>query len=85
MPKVKKELGKVTHWYDKIGVGVVKMAGSLKVGDRIKVSHGDEEFDCAVESMQIEHESVESAKKGDEAAIKFPQKAKEGSIVSPAE
>ena len=80
--KTKKELGKVTHWYDKIGVGVVRMAGSLKVGDRIKVRHGEEEFECAVDSMQIDHKSVKSAKKGDEAAIKFPKKAKEGSTVS---
>lgn len=76
-----KEIGTVTHWYDKIGVAVVQLSGALHVGDKIKVQRGDEEFDATVESMQIEREDVESAKKGDEAAIKLPQKAKEGATV----
>ena len=76
-----KEIGKITHWYDKIGVAVVKLTGSLKVGDQIKVRRGDEKFDCRVESMQIDHEDVKSAKKGDEAAIKLPQKTKEGADI----
>lgn len=76
-----KEIGKVTHWYDKIGVAVVKLSRPLKVGDKIKIRRGEEEFETEVASMQIEHENVESAKKGDEAAIKLPQKTKEGSAV----
>lgn len=76
-----KEIGKITHWYDKIGVAVVKLTGTLKAGDKIKVRRGEEEFETEVESMQIEHENVESAKKGDEAAIKLPQKTKEGAAV----
>ena len=76
-----KEVGKVTHWYDKIGVAVVDLSGSLKVGDQIKVRRGDEEFETAVESIQIDHEPVKSAKKGDEAAIKLPQKTKEGATI----
>ena len=81
--KMAKEIGKITHWYDKIGVAVLKMSGKLNVGDEIKIKHGeDEEFSCKVESMQIDHENVESVKKGDDVAIKLPQKVKEGSIVS---
>ena len=76
-----KEIGKITHWYDKIGVAVVKLTGSLKVGAQIKIRRGDEEFDTTVESMQIDHENVKSTKKGDEAAIKLQQKTKEGAIV----
>ena len=76
-----KQVGVVTHWYDKIGVAVVKLSDSLKVGDRIKISRGNEEFEAVVESMQVDHENVESAKSGDEAAIKLSQKAKEGAIV----
>jgi putative protease len=79
MPK--KEVGKVTHWYDKISVAVVKLSDALKVGDSIKVERGEEEFDDTVSSMQINHEDVESGKKGDEVAIKLTQKAKEGSTI----
>ena len=33
-----KEIGKVNHWYDKAQVAVVKLSGSLKVGDKIKTT-----------------------------------------------
>ena len=74
-------VGKVIHWYDKISVAVVKLTKGLKVGDSIKVKHGDDEFEDTVSSMQLDHESVKSGKKGQEVAIKLSQKAKEGSEI----
>lgn len=80
-----KEIGKVTHWYDKIGVAVVKLSGTLKVGDQIKIKRADIESEDTVASMQIDHADVKSGKKGDEVAIRLSQKAKEGSVISLAE
>ena len=77
----KKPLGKVAHYFDKAMVAVIKLDGGLKVGDEIKFVKGGEEFTQTVESMQIEHESIKSAKKGQEAAIKVNQPAKEGTLV----
>lgn len=77
-----KEIGKVTHWYDKVGVAVVKLKSALKVGDKVKVTRGDNEYEETLTSMQIDHKDVSSAKKGDDAAIKLSQKAKEGSTIS---
>ena len=74
-------VGKVIHWYDKISVAVVKLAKSLKVGDSIKVKHGESEFGDEVTSMQLEHEAIKSGKKGDEVAIKLSQKANVGSEI----
>ncbi len=76
-----KEIGKVTHYYDKIGVMVVKLSDKVSVGDKIKVKRGDEEIEETVDSMQIEHENIQSAKKGDEIAIKISGKTKEGAVV----
>ncbi len=78
---MEKEIGKVTHYYDKIGVLVVKLTDKVSVGDRIKVRRGDEEFEETIESMQVEHENIDKAKKGDEIAIKISQPTKEGAIV----
>jgi len=78
---MEEEIGKVAHWYDKINVAVLDLSGTLKIGDKIKVSHGNNEFECAVESMQVNHEQVPSAKKGDEVAIKLPQKTKTGAVL----
>jgi len=74
-------VGKVIHWYDKIGVAVVKLGKGLKVGDSIKVKHGDSEFGDEVSSIQLNHEPIKSGKKGDEVAIKLSQKASVGSEI----
>lgn len=74
-------IGKVTHWYDKLSVAVIKLGKTLKVGDEIKVKRGDVEFTEAVASMQLDHKSVSSGKSGDEVAVKFSQQAKEGAEV----
>ena len=73
-------MGEVTHYYDKIGVAVVKLvSGDLKVGDKVKlVNSAGEEFEQEIKSMQIEHAKIEIAKKGDEFGLKVdtPAKAK---------
>ena len=73
-----KQIGTVTHWYDKLGVAVVKLTGKLSKGDAVKVKKGEEEFEDIVSSLQIDHKDVASAKKGDDAAIKLSRRAKEG-------
>lgn len=78
---MEKEVGKVTHWYDKAGVAVLDLAGALKVGDKVKVKKGEAEFEETISSMQIDHKEVASAKKGDEVAVKFSQKAREGAVI----
>ena len=76
-----KKIGTVTHWYDKIGVAVIKLTGALSKGDTIKVQKADEEFEEVVSSLQIDHKDVSSAKRGDDAAIKLSRRAKEGAGV----
>lgn len=71
------KVGTVTHYYDKIGVGIVKLAAPLRVGDTIKVVRKDGEFTQQVSSIEIKHQSVASGKKGDEIGIKMDQVVKE--------
>lgn len=80
-----KEVGKVIHWYDKIGVAVIKLAGALRVGDRIKVKRGETEFEETISSMQLGHQPVDGGKKGEEIAVKLSQAAKDGAVVSTLE
>jgi len=77
----KKPLGKVVHYFDKAMVAVIKLDSGLKVGDEVRFVKGDEEFTQTIESMQIEHEAIKSAKKGQEAAVKVDQVAKTGTLV----
>jgi translation elongation factor EF-1alpha len=76
-----KLVGEITHFFDKIGVGVVKLSGALKTGDEIVVSVHGQEFEQAVDSMQMEHEKIAKAKKGQEIGMKLAGPAKEGSLV----
>lgn len=77
-----KPIGKVAHYYDKIGVAVVDLTqGSLKVGQKIKFKVGDEEFEQSVESLQVDHQSVDQVKKGDSFGLKVDQPTKPGTQV----
>jgi len=79
-----KKVGTVTHFYGKIGVAIIDLSGTLKVGDRIKFENGTE-AEQTVDSMQIEHEQVKEAKKGDMVGLKVEQKVHEGATVYLAE
>ncbi len=75
------QIGKVTHYYDKLGVAVVEiMNQSLKVGDTIKVSGHDKEFKQTIDSLQVEHKQVNEIAKGDSGAVKLDQPVKEGDV-----
>ena len=49
-----KQIGTVTHWYDKLGVAVIKLTGKLSKGDEIMVQKGAEEFEEKVRSGSYE-------------------------------
>ena len=73
-----KLIGKVTHYFGKIGVAVIKLEDSLKVGDTIRIVGGQTDFTQTVESMEIEHKKVKEAKAGDSVGVKVAQKVREG-------
>lgn len=74
-------VGKVIHYYDKIGVAVIVLKKALKIGDKIKFVHGDNSFEQVVESMQLEHAQVTESKKGQEVAVKVDSEARTGVLV----
>jgi translation elongation factor EF-1alpha len=80
------QLGKITHYYDKIGVAVVKVGKKgLAVGDVVTISHGDTKFNQTIESLQVEHDQIKKAKSGDIVGMKVDQPVKEGYIISSAD
>ncbi|MBI2047264.1 translation elongation factor-like protein [Candidatus Pacearchaeota archaeon] len=71
-----KEIGKVTHYFDGINVAVVELTAALKKGDKIKLKGATTDFEQKVESMQIEHEPVDKAKKGDAIGMKVADRVR---------
>lgn len=74
-----KKVGVITHYYDKIGVAVIELEGTLKVGDTIHV-HDSVDFTMEVSSIQIEHENVDKAGKGQSVGLKVDQPVKKGEV-----
>ena len=73
-----KLIGKVTHYFSNIGVAVIELSDSLKVGDTIRIVGGETDFNQVVESMEVEHQKVEEAKSGDSVGLKVSQKVRDG-------
>lgn len=76
MPEM--EIGYVTHYFGHISVAAIQLTnGELAVGDTIHIKGHTSDFVTKIESMQVEHESVPTAKKGDGIGIKVPLPVRE--------
>ncbi len=64
------EVGKVEHYYSKLGVVAIKLTGTLKVGDLIEIGGEEEAIRQRIASMQINREDVEEASAGQSIGIK---------------
>lgn len=74
-----KLVGKVTHYFSNIGVAVVDLSAPLGQGDEIRIIGGESvDFNQKVDSMQIDREEVQKAKKGDSIGLKVSEKVREG-------
>lgn len=75
------EVGTVTHYYHRIGVVIVEITASLKVGNLIRIRGSTTDFKQTVESMEIEHEKIQEAKPGDAIGLKVEEKVRESDKV----
>lgn len=73
-----KLIGEVSDFFAQVNAAAIKLAAPLKVGDKIKIKGGENEFEQEVESMQINRKPVQAAKKGDEVGILLVDKARKG-------
>ncbi len=70
------KIGTVSHFFDKASVAAIKLSAGLKVGDTIHIKGATTDFTQVIDSMQIDREAVESAKKKDEIGIKVNEKCR---------
>jgi len=76
-----KRIGEVSHYFDRISVAVINLTSNLAKGDKIHFLDHGSDFLQDVTSMQIEHETIDAAKKGDEVAIKVAKPVKKSTSV----
>ena len=82
-PKVLKKnlIGIVTHYFPKVRAAVVKLKAPLSVGDTVKIKGHTTDFIQTVNSMQIDHVPLGTAKKGDEIGLLVNSRVRGNDIV----
>ncbi|MGB2844231.1 MAG: EF-Tu/IF-2/RF-3 family GTPase [Candidatus Aminicenantaceae bacterium] len=79
---MEEEIGRITHYFSKINVGILELSkGTLQVGDSIHIKGHTTDLYQKVESIQVEHASVDSAKPGEPVGIKVEGPVRENDIV----
>ncbi|MDI6826619.1 MAG: translation elongation factor-like protein [Candidatus Aenigmarchaeota archaeon] len=81
MEEEKKPVGKITHYYTKIGVAVVELTDKLSVGDEISIEGASTNIRQRVDSMQIMHKNVKTANAGDSIGLKVVDRVRENDSV----
>lgn len=74
-------VGEVVHYYNRIGVAVVRLDGDLALGDQVHFLGHTTDFLQEVRSMQIEHQPIERASAGTEVAVKVDRRVRRGDRV----
>jgi putative protease len=75
-------VGIVVHYYSHLSVAIIKLdQGALQVGDSIHIKGHTTDLKQRVESMQIEHQSIQRAEVGQEFGLQVSDHVREHDIV----
>lgn len=76
-----KVIGKITHHFPKLSVGVIELSAPLKKGQKVHIKGGTTDFEQVINSMQVDREEIDEAKAGDEIGVKFNEKVRGNDVV----
>ena len=79
--KAEKPIGKITHFFDNINVAVIELKAGLNAGDKIRIKGATTDFEQPVSSMQVEHEKIAKAKKGQAIGLKVKERVRPNDLV----
>lgn len=74
-------IGTITHYFGHLSVAAVDLTDRLTVGDRIHIVGHTTNLEQTVESMEVEHEKIDSAGPGDDVAMKVDDHVREHDII----
>jgi len=75
------EVGRVSHFFTKINVAVIELKATVSVGDKILIKGPTTNLEQTVESMEIEHETVQRAEAGQSIGMKVNDRVRENDTV----
>lgn len=71
------EIGTVTGFFAKVNAAIVDISsGSLRVGETVRIKGHTTDFKQVVESMQIEHQPIQEATKGQTIGLKIKERVR---------
>jgi hypothetical protein len=74
-------IGKVIHYYSKIGVAAVILEDHIAQGDRIHIYGPHDDVHQSVSSIEIERVPIKEAGRGQDVGIKVTGRVHEGDVV----
>ncbi len=74
-------IGRVTHYYPRIGVAAVILEGHIARGDQIHICGPHDDVHQLVTSMEIEHVQIAEAERGQDVGIKVSHRVHKGDEV----
>lgn len=74
-------VGRVTHYFNKIGVAIIKLSGSIKVGDKVKFVGFSTNFEDEITSIEVEKKKLDKADAPFEVGVKVKNRVREGDRV----
>jgi putative protease len=74
-------VGTISHIYKKIGVAIVDLSDPLQVGDTIHISGHHTDLTQKVDSIQIEHQDVQKAERGQSIGVRVNSEVREHDLV----
>ena len=76
------QIGRISHYFGKLEVAAIELTeGSLAVGETIHIKGHTTDLTEKVDSIQIEHDQVQSAKKGESIGVKVTDHVREHDVV----
>ena len=74
-------IGKVTHYFTRLGVAGIELHDTLKVGDVVRFRGATSDFAQRASSIQIEHQFVQEAGPGSLIGLLVAQRVRPGDTV----
>ncbi len=74
-------IGVVSHYFGHLGVAAIVLEGELAVGHTIHIKGHTSDLTQKVESIQLEHDSIQRAGKGQDVGIKVRDHVREHDVV----
>jgi putative protease len=73
--------GRITHYYTSAKVAAMEVSSPLEVGNKIRIKGHTTDFEQIIESMQIEHDVVTKATKGQVIGLKVKDYVREHDMI----